>query len=235
MIKTPTWDLDLSFTVSTTPQIDVTADARPAAPVTVRVPTGEDATPVTTADASAAPMQRTRTAAPVAGRDEIAALRGAERSSCPARSASSSPGGLRRTPDLEAFRSQRADGSWTTLTWRDTAEAVDEIAAGLISLGLEPQQPVAIASSTRVEWVLADLAVMRAAGATTTVYPSTTPDDVRFILADSGSVIVFAEDAAQLTKVRDHWTALPAAAGRRGAGLGRASARTPRTPATRTC
>ncbi|GAB3593894.1 long-chain fatty acid--CoA ligase [Angustibacter peucedani] len=113
------------------------------------------------------------------------------------------------TPDLEAFRSQRADGGWTTITWRDAAEVVDEVAAGLLAIGLEPQQPVAIASSTRIEWVWADLAVMRAGGATTTVYPSTTPDDVRFILADSGSRVVVAEDAEQLAKVRDHWTSLP--------------------------
>ncbi|MFC6009312.1 AMP-dependent synthetase/ligase [Angustibacter luteus] len=113
------------------------------------------------------------------------------------------------TPDLEAFRSQRADRSWTTLTWRDTLEVVDEIAAGLISLGVAPAQPVAIASGTRLEWILADLAILRAGGATTTVYPSTPPDDVRFILADSGSVVVFAEDAEQLGKVRDHWTSLP--------------------------
>ena len=113
------------------------------------------------------------------------------------------------TPDAEAFRSQSADGTWTSLSWGDTLTAVDEIAAGLIALGVQPQQRVAIASSTRVEWVLADLGAMRAGAATTTVYPSTTPGDVRFILADSESVVVFAEDAAQLGKVRDHWTGLP--------------------------
>ncbi|WP_426567087.1 AMP-dependent synthetase/ligase [Angustibacter sp. McL0619] len=112
------------------------------------------------------------------------------------------------TPDVEAFRSQADDGTWTTWTWRDVAGAVDEIAAGLLALGLAPQQRVAIASSTRVEWVLADLAVMRAGGATTTIYPSSTPADVRFILADSESVVVFAEDATQLAKVRDHWAGL---------------------------
>jgi long-chain acyl-CoA synthetase len=113
------------------------------------------------------------------------------------------------TPDLEAFRSQRADRSWTTLTWRDVGEDVDELAAGLLTLGLRPQERVAIASSTRVEWLLADLAVMRAGAATTTVYPSSTPDDVELVLADSGSRVVFAEDAGMLATVCDHWPALP--------------------------
>ena len=46
------------------------------------------------------------------------------------------------------------------------------LAAGLLALGIEPEQRVGIASGTRYEWILADLAVMCAGGATTTVYPS---------------------------------------------------------------
>ncbi|KQX68900.1 AMP-dependent synthetase [Angustibacter sp. Root456] len=116
---------------------------------------------------------------------------------------------VRQSPDREAFRFQGPDATWQAVTWRETAAAVDEVAAGLLSLGLEAEQPVAIASATRWEWVLADLAVMRAGGATTTVYPSTPPDDVGYILADSGSAVVIAEDAEQLAKVRDHWARLP--------------------------
>jgi long-chain acyl-CoA synthetase len=116
---------------------------------------------------------------------------------------------VRETPEREAFRFQRADDGWQAVSWRQTGEAVDEVAAGLLSLGLSAEQPVAIASSTRMEWVLADLAVMRAGGATTTVYPSTPVEDVGYILADSGSVVVIAEDADQLAKVRDHWARLP--------------------------
>ena len=63
---------------------------------------------------------------------------------------------------------------------------------------------MAIASATRIEWVLADLAIMCAGGATTTVYPTTQHEDVSFILADSGSKIVFAEDELQVAKVLDH-------------------------------
>jgi long-chain acyl-CoA synthetase len=116
---------------------------------------------------------------------------------------------VRQSPDREAFRFQASDGSWQALSWRQTGAAVDEVAAGLLALGLQAEQPVAIASTTRWEWVLADLAVMRAGGATTTVYPSTPPDDVGYILADSSSAVVIAEDAEQLAKVRDHWARLP--------------------------
>ncbi len=59
---------------------------------------------------------------------------------------------------------------------------------------------MAIASTTRIEWILADLAILCAGGATTTVYPTTAAGDVAFILGDSESVVIFAEDAEQATK-----------------------------------
>ena len=61
---------------------------------------------------------------------------------------------------------------------------------------------VAIASSTRIEWAYADLANMTAGAATTTIYPTTIADDVAFILSDSDSRVVFAEDGAQVEKLR---------------------------------
>ena len=79
---------------------------------------------------------------------------------------------------------------------------VREIGAGLVALGIEPEDRVAIASSTRYEWALADLAVMVAGGATTTIYPTTMADDVAFIVSDSGAKVVFAENADQLEKLR---------------------------------
>ena len=61
---------------------------------------------------------------------------------------------------------------------------------------------MAIACSTRIEWVLSDYAVMCAGGAVTTVYPSTSADDVAFIVSDSGSRFVIAEDETQVAKLR---------------------------------
>ncbi len=113
------------------------------------------------------------------------------------------------TPDAAAFTFP-VDESWQSLTWGETGERVVRLAAGLVALGVEPEQCVAIASSTRVEWIMADLAVMCAGAATTTVYPSTIAPDVSYILADSDSHIVFAEDDAQIAKLRNHRTDLPA-------------------------
>ena len=112
------------------------------------------------------------------------------------------------TPDREAYRYPRGDG-WESKTWRETGDHVTRLAAGLVALGLQPEQRVAIASSTRFEWILADLAVMCAGGATTTVYPSTMAEDVGYILADSESRVVFAEDDVQIAKLAERKPELP--------------------------
>ncbi len=111
--------------------------------------------------------------------------------------------------DHEAFRFPQGD-AWESVSWRQAGDRVRRLAAGLLALGLEREQRVGIASSTRYEWILADLGVMCAGGATTTVYPSTGGDDTAYILGDSECRYVFAEDEAQLAKLRDHRESLPA-------------------------
>jgi long-chain acyl-CoA synthetase len=113
-------------------------------------------------------------------------------------------------PAREAFRAPTASGGWESWSWGRSGERVTELAAGLLSLGLQPEDRVAIASNTRLEWIFFDLAIMAAGGATTTVYPSTNADDVAFILSDSGSRIVVAEDAKQLDKLNDQRANIPA-------------------------
>ena len=109
------------------------------------------------------------------------------------------------TPNAEAFRAPTADDSgWRSLTWKQTYDDTEKLAAGLLSLGLEPEQRVSIASNTRLDWILADYAVMLAGGATTTVYPSTGDADVAYILGDSNTRFLFAEDDSQVEKVRIH-------------------------------
>jgi long-chain acyl-CoA synthetase len=107
------------------------------------------------------------------------------------------------TPDTEAFRYPTGTG-WAQLSWAATGDRVTRLAAGLLALGLQSEERVAIACSTRVEWVLADFAVMCAGGAVTTVYPSSLPEDVTYIVADSQSRFVVAEDESQVEKLRAH-------------------------------
>ena len=82
----------------------------------------------------------------------------------------------------------------------------------------------------KFEWVVADMAIMRSGGATTTVYPTALPDEVAYILSDSDSQVVIAEDAAQverLTSVRDqlpHVRAVAVMDGIMASSSGRANA-----------
>ena len=113
------------------------------------------------------------------------------------------------TPNTEAFRYPKG-GSWESVTWRQVADRVDNIAAGLISLGINPEERVALASGTRYEWVVADFAILAAGAATTTVYPTTNAEDVAYIVANSGSRIVIAEDQTQVDKLRERRDEVPA-------------------------
>ncbi|MEU3616779.1 AMP-dependent synthetase/ligase [Streptomyces sp. NPDC006872] len=120
------------------------------------------------------------------------------------------------TPDVEAYRypvpaaSGAGPDEWKSLSWAQAAERVYAIAAGLIELGVQAEQRVALASSTRYEWILADLGIMCAGAATTTVYPQTNADESAFILSDSESRVLIAEDAAQLAKAVEKRAELPA-------------------------
>jgi long-chain acyl-CoA synthetase len=104
------------------------------------------------------------------------------------------------TPDAEAFLSPQG-GGWKTYSWRDVDTKVRAIASGLRSLGLNAEERCSILCSTRVEWILCDFATLCASGATTTIYPSNTPEECAYIINDSSSRFVFAENDEQVDKL----------------------------------
>lgn len=108
-----------------------------------------------------------------------------------------------KTPDQEAFRYPDENENWVSLTWAQARAEVWEIGAGLLSLGLQPEERVAIASTTRIEWVLIDLAINCAGGATTTVYPNTTGPEFAHIVTHSDSHYFVAENLEQVKKLRE--------------------------------
>jgi long-chain acyl-CoA synthetase len=106
------------------------------------------------------------------------------------------PGLLRdrvaRTPDAEAMR-YRDNGGWASLTWAELQERVAEHAFGLRAQGLRKGDRVALMGSTGIDWIITDLAVLAAGGATTTIYPNCTRGEVAHIVSDSGSRMVVVE------------------------------------------
>ena len=87
------------------------------------------------------------------------------------------------------------------MTYGELGIRARAIACGLRALGLAPEERGAILASTCIEWVLADVGILAAGAATTTVYPSSTPEECAYILADSESRVVFVEDAEQAAKL----------------------------------
>ncbi|HEY7271170.1 MAG TPA: long-chain fatty acid--CoA ligase [Actinoplanes sp.] len=106
------------------------------------------------------------------------------------------------TPQGRAFAVPTEDDSairW--LTWAEVGERARNIAAGLHGLGVGLEDRVAILSGTRLEWVLVDLGINCAGGATTTVYPTTEPEDATYIIGNSGSKVLVAENPQQALKL----------------------------------
>ncbi|HAX20669.1 MAG TPA: long-chain fatty acid--CoA ligase [Hydrogenophaga sp.] len=104
---------------------------------------------------------------------------------------------------------QKEFGIWRSWSWNQTAEAVREIAHGLMALGFAPHETASILSNTTVEWVLADLAVLSAGGVSNGIYPTDAADQVQFLCEDSGTTVLFVEDDEQLDKVLEVRQNLP--------------------------
>jgi long-chain acyl-CoA synthetase len=97
------------------------------------------------------------------------------------------------------------DGGWQESTWGQAAGLVEDLAAGLVALGIGVEDRVAIVSTTRYEWILAALAAWSAGAAVTTVRPGSSDDHVAHVLTDSGARLVIAEDheeAHRLWRIR---------------------------------
>ncbi len=112
------------------------------------------------------------------------------------------------TPDAEAM-SGRRDGQWYSMTWREADRRVRAVAGGLLSLGFQKGERAAILATSRPEWVIADLGILGAGGATSTIYTSNTAEESAYILEDSGARICFVENALQDAKIRDVRDRLP--------------------------
>ncbi|HJN77569.1 MAG TPA: long-chain fatty acid--CoA ligase [Myxococcota bacterium] len=108
---------------------------------------------------------------------------------------------VRESANVDAFYFPDANEAWRTMKWADVGERVRSIASGLKALGVKPEQRCAILCTTRIDWILCDLGILSAGAATTTIYPSNTPEECAFIINDSGTVLVIAEDDEQVEKL----------------------------------
>ena len=112
---------------------------------------------------------------------------------------------LARDPD-GVFAERLVDGAWTSVTVSAFAAEVTAVAKGLVARGIEPGDRVALMSRTRYEWTLLDFAIWCAGAITVPVYETSSPEQVQWILSDSGATAIVVEmdnHLAAVESVRD--------------------------------
>ena len=103
----------------------------------------------------------------------------------------------------------RVDDEWHELNYAEVCAAIDEIALGLIEMGIEPGDRVALLSDTRLEWTLCSYGITVAGAVVVPVYPTSSARECEWVLGDSGARIVICEDADQVAKISRVSGALP--------------------------
>ncbi len=107
-----------------------------------------------------------------------------------------------------AARFKRGD-QWVQLTYAEFVEAIDEIALGLIDLGIERGDRVCLLAETRVEWSLASFGISAAGAVAVPVYPTNSPSECEWVAGNSGARAIFCENQGQLAKLDEVRGALP--------------------------
>jgi long-chain acyl-CoA synthetase len=115
-----------------------------------------------------------------------------------------------RLGDRVALR-RKDYGIWNRISWTEYGKKVREVAAGLLSLGLEPGDRVAILGDNRPEWLICHLGAMTAGGATCGVYPTSAAEQVAYVVGHSEANVLFVENEEQVDKVLQIMDELPVA------------------------
>jgi long-chain acyl-CoA synthetase len=114
----------------------------------------------------------------------------------------------RNDPDAVIFQ-RLVDGTWTDVTCAAAASQIRSAALGLIAEGVRAGDRVAIFSATRYEWAILDLAILAVGAVTVPIYETSSAEQVRWVLTDSGAVVAFAETDAHATMVAELTGELP--------------------------
>ena len=114
----------------------------------------------------------------------------------------------RDDPDHVIFQ-RLVDGAWTDVTCAQAASQIRSAALGLIAEGVKPGDRVAMLSATRYEWPILDFAILSVGALTVPIYETSSAEQVRFVLADSGAVLVLAETDAHADTIEQLKGELP--------------------------
>jgi long-chain acyl-CoA synthetase len=94
------------------------------------------------------------------------------------------------------------DGNWVTRTFSEVLDSVRNLSLGLMALGVEKGDKVSILANTRPEWSYFDFAALTAGAVVAPIYQTNSPEECRYVLADSDAKVVVVEDEEQMEKIR---------------------------------
>lgn len=107
--------------------------------------------------------------------------------------------------DRPAFGTRNKDKQFSTINFRDVYETGVALATGLIDLGLEPRDHVAVLSDNRKEWIIANYGILLSGAADVPRGTDVTDGDIRYILPHSDAKMVFVENEATLRKIEKNF------------------------------
>jgi long-subunit acyl-CoA synthetase (AMP-forming) len=99
-----------------------------------------------------------------------------------------------------ALHDRNSDGTWATSTWADYWASVRRVGKGLISLGLQPEECVAMVGANRRDWVICQHGINAAQGIPAPLYTTLLPEQMAYIIGNAESKIVICDDETQLNK-----------------------------------
>lgn len=107
---------------------------------------------------------------------------------------------VKTTPDRPAIM-HKVSGAYRPVIWREHGRLVELVAGGLLKIGVERGERVAILSNTRPHWTWADIAILSVGAVTVPIYPTLNSPEIDYLLRHSGAVGLFLENSRQLMKV----------------------------------
>jgi long-chain acyl-CoA synthetase len=104
----------------------------------------------------------------------------------------------------------KQDGAWKDVGYAELSDIVSEVGRGLIDLGIEPGDRVAILCATRPEWTYVDFGITSTGAVAVPIYPTNSPEECQWVAGNSEARVVVCEDAEQVAKIRAVQGDLPA-------------------------
>jgi long-chain acyl-CoA synthetase len=95
----------------------------------------------------------------------------------------------------------RSGDEWQELSYGDAGKAIEELALGLVDLGVQPGDRIAVLANTRIEWTLASYAISASGAVIVPVYPTNSPHECKWVVGNSGSRAIICEDDGQREKI----------------------------------